>query len=895
MAKSATAAREAQPPAAEGKASPADAKPAGRKLVIVESPTKSKKIAGYLPKGYTVDSCVGHIRDLPSSKADIPAEIKGKPWADFGVDVEHGFAPYYVTIPGKQKVISGLKAKLKGADELFLATDEDREGESISWHLVEALKPKVPVRRMVFNEITKDAILKALKSPREVDMDLVQAQETRRILDRLYGYALSPLLWKKVGGGLSAGRVQSPAIRLVVLRERERRSFVAAGYWGLVAHLTAPALSAHAAFDAKLVSVSGKRVATGKDFDRDTGKLAAGKDVVILEEAAAKDLKSRLEKAPWLVADVTEQQRTSSPEAPFVTSTLQQEANNRLNLSARQAMQTAQRLFENGFITYMRTDSTALSDEAIAGAQDAIRSQFGADYLAPAVRNYEGKQQKGAQEAHEAIRPAGRDFIHPDKAGLSGPDLALYRLIWMRTLACQMANERYTSTTVTLTSLEAVFTASGKRVDFAGYRAAYGVSDARTDGEGEGGALPAMKKGDKPACTGVEAEGHQTKPPARYTEATLVKALVDERIGRPSTYAAILQTIQDRGYVVPKGKALVPSFTAFAVVGLLEKHFPKLIDLQFTADMEEKLDLIAAGDLQWVPFLTEFFLGKEGLQAQIASRMKTIDPGEGRQVDLGPGLPCKVMIGRYGAYLEVERSGERLSASIPESITPDELDAATVERLLQQKAEGPKSIGKDPESGLPVYVLDGRFGPYYQLGDAEEDAGKKGGAPKPKRASLPKGKTPAQGDLDEALFLLSLPKELGPHPEGGRVLVGLGRFGPYVLHENGAAKEYRSIKPDQLTTVGLAEAMDLLSKPKQGRGGRGQATVLRELGPHPDDGKPVHILDGRYGPYIKHGDTNANVPRGTAVEAMTMEAAVAAIAERAARGPPAKKARRRKA
>ncbi len=854
---------------------------AGKKLVIVESPTKSKKIAGYLPKGYVVDSCVGHIRDLPSSKADIPAEIKGKPWADYGVDVEHGFAPYYVTIPGKQKVISGLKAKLKAADELFLATDEDREGESISWHLVEALKPKVPVRRMVFNEITKDAILKALKSPREVDMDLVQAQETRRILDRLYGYALSPLLWKKVGGGLSAGRVQSPAIRLIVQRERERRAFVPATYWGLTA-----LLNKAADFEARLVTVGGQRVAAGKDFDKDTGKLAAGKDVLALGESEARDLTRRLEakSTVWFVTDVTEQSRQSSPEPPFVTSTLQQEANNRLNLSARATMQAAQRLFENGFITYMRTDSTNLSDEGIAGAQDAVRRDYGADYLHPTKRTYGDKQQAGAQEAHEAIRPAGRDFTPPEKTGLAGQDLALYQLIWRRTLACQMANERYTSTTVTVTALEATFTASGKRVDFAGYRAAYGAT------EQEEGSLPALAKGDKPQLRRLTPEGHETKPPARYTEASLVKAMVEERIGRPSTYAAILQTIQDRGYVTAKGKALVPTFTAFAVVGLMEKHFPRLIDLAFTADMEEKLDQIAAGRTQWVPFLEAFFNGPDGLKAEIDRRMESIDPGEARTIDLGKDFPYTVKIGRFGPYLETEVSGERVSASIPESITPDELDAATVERLLKQKAEGPKSLGEDPDTGLPVYVLDGRFGPYYQLGDAEEGKG----APKPKRASLPKGKTPEQASLEEGLFLLSLPKELGPHPDGGRVLVGLGRFGPYVLWENGDAKEYRSIKPDRLRLVDLPEALGLLAQPKQGRGGRGAATVLREMGAHPADGQPVRVLDGRYGPYVKHGDTNANVPKGTAIEALTMEQAVAALDERAARGPPAKKRPRKR-
>ncbi|MEA3190244.1 MAG: topoisomerase [Thermoplasmata archaeon] len=852
------------------------------KLVIVESPTKSKKIQGYLPKGYVVDSCVGHIRDLPTSKAVIPAEIKGKPWADYGVDIEHGFQPYYVTIPGKEKVLRELRSKLKDADELFLATDEDREGESISWHLVEALKPKVPVRRMVFNEITKDAVLKALAKPRELDLNLVQAQETRRILDRLYGYALSPLLWKKVGGGLSAGRVQSVAVRLVVMRERERRAFRAGAYWGLTASLVKGG-----PFEARMVALAGKRLATGKDFDPDTGKLAAGKDVLLLEEAQAKTLQAALRKAPWKVAEVTEAQRQSSPQPPFVTSTLQQEANNRLNLSAKQAMQAAQRLFENGFITYMRTDSTALSEEGQKGAAAAVRAEFGADYLHPQPRDYAGKQQKGAQEAHEAIRPAGAEFQHPDRTGLAGIDLALYRLVWARTLASQMANERFTATTVTLQALDATFTASGKRVDFAGHRAAYGAT------EDEEGSLPPLKQGDKPECKEVAAEGHETKPPARYTEASLVKALVEERIGRPSTYAAILDTIQNRGYVASKGKALVPTFTAFAVVGLLEKHFPKLVDLAFTAEMEEKLDLIAAGEAEWVPFLTGFFLGPDGLQAQIQERLESIPPGEGREVDLGD-LPCKVKIGRFGPYIEVERDGEKLTASLPEAVTPDELDEATVERLLKQKAEGPQVVGEDPESGLRVFVLDGRFGPYYQLGTIEDAADGK-----PKRASLPKGKTPDNADLDEALFLLSLPKELGEHPDGGRVIVGLGRFGPYIAHDVGGKLEYRSIPPAQLGTIGLDEALALLAQPKRGRGQRAAASALREVGDHPADGKPVRILDGRFGPYLKHGDTNATLPKGMDVGAVTMDEAVALLAEKEGRAPskkrPARKAASKKA
>jgi DNA topoisomerase-1 len=846
-------------------------------LVIVESPTKSKKIQEYLPKGYVVDSCVGHIRDLPASKEQIPDSIRGKPWADFGVDIEHDFAPFYVTIPGKDKVLKALKAKLKDADSLFLATDEDREGESISWHLQEVLKPKVPVRRMVFNEITKEAIRAALENPRAIDMNLVQAQETRRILDRLYGYALSPLLWKKIGGNLSAGRVQSVAVRLVVMRERERRAFRQATYWDLEASLVKGG-----EFVAKLVAVGGKRVATSKDFDKETGKLAAGRDVLLLEEAPAKALQEKLLKATWSVADVAHQARQSSPDAPFVTATLQQEANNRLGLSAKEAMSIAQRLFENGFITYMRTDSTALSEEAVKGARDAIKAQFGDQYLGP-VRTFEGKQQKGAQEAHEAIRPAGAEFVHPERADLRGKDQALYRLIWQRTLASQMPNERYISTTATIEAASATFTATGKTVEFDGYRAVY----AKAEPEDDDGRLPELAKGDKPKCKEVRALSHETKPPARFTEASLVKALVDERIGRPSTYASILDTIQSRGYVANKGKALVPTFTAFAVVGLLEKHFPQLVDLQFTAEMEEKLDLIASGEKEWVPFLADFFLGKNGLQAEIARRMKAIDPADAREIDLG-SMPFKVKVGRFGAYVEAERGGEIVRATVPESITPDELTEETLDRLLTAKAEGPKSIGEDPETGLQVFVLDGRFGPYYQLGLAEGDV-------KPKRASLPRGKKVEDANMEEALFLLRLPRDLGPHPGGGRVIAGLGRFGPYVAWAQTETTEYRSIQPPQLASIQLDEAIALLSQPKAPRaGGRFAPRPLREMGPHPRDGKPVLLMDGKYGAYVKHGDTNATVPKGTKPEELTMEQAVSVLDEREARGPaPKKKGRRR--
>ena len=832
------------------------------KLVIVESPTKVKKIQQFLPPGYVVDSCVGHIRDLPSKKSEVPKAVQGEPWADYGVNVTDGFKPVYITIRGKGKVIDALKKKLKDADELFLATDEDREGESISWHLVEALNPKVPVKRMVFNEITKKAVLEALENPRPIDEDLVQAQETRRILDRLYGYALSPLLWKKVGGNLSAGRVQSVAVRLVVIRERERRAFVTGSYWDLTAHL-----DQGSAFDAALTHVSGRRVASGRDFDKDTGQIIAGRDVLLLEEAQARDLAGRLQGAAWKVTDVDAQEKRSKPFAPFTTSTMQQEANNRLGFGARRTMDIAQRLYQEGHITYMRTDSTALSQEALDGAKKAILDRFGdAHYAGP---KQFGANKQNAQEAHEAIRPSGEVFAKPEGSGLSGDELRLYALIYNRTLASQMADERYTSTAVTLEAEEAVFVARGRRTDFAGWRAVYPQRKDESD-------LPPLSVGDAPACRAVDAEGHETKPPARFTEASLVKALEEEGIGRPSTYASILDTIQRRGYVALKGKALVPTFTAFAVTGLLEKNFPKLVDTTFTATMEATLDEIAAGDAEWVPFLESFFHGADGLEALVAERMESMDPAQARIIDLGD-LPYTVKIGRFGPYVEMDQDGEKVTASIPENLTPDELDEATVERLLKQSAEGPAELGKDPDTGLPVYILEGRFGPYYQLGDADDYAGKK----KPKRASLPKGKTPDDADLDEALFLLSLPLHLGDHPDGGEVKAGLGRFGPFVVHEQGDKKDYRSIpKGVALQEVRLDDALDLLAKPKGGRRG---PTVLRELGAHPKTGKPVQLLDGRYGPYVKHEKTNASLPKDADPERLDMNGALELIAARQAR------------
>ncbi len=833
------------------------------KLVIVESPTKIKKVQQYLPPGFVVDSCVGHIRDLPSKKSEVPAAIKDEEWADFGIDYTNGFKPVYITIRGKGKVITGLKQKLKDADELYLATDEDREGESIAWHLVEALKPKVPVRRMVFNEITKKAVQAAVENPRDMDLNLVQAQETRRILDRLYGYGLSPLLWKKIGGNLSAGRVQSVAIRLVVMRERERRAFKKGSYWDLKAHL-----DLGMPFEAKLTHVDGTRIATGKDFDKDTGRIAEGKSVLLLEEEQARALQASLAAATWRVADISATERTSKAPAPYITSSLQQDANNRLNFGAKRTMDIAQRLYQEGFITYMRTDSTALSDEALEGAKQAILAEFSpAHYAGP--RRWESKNKKGAQEAHEAIRPAGEEWQHPERCPLSGDEKKLYRLIWQRTLASQMADERYTSTTATLDVDNARFSASGRETDFPGYRAVYQAS-GKTDGP-----LPPMQAGDQPTCTRIDAEGHETKPPARFTEATLVRALEEEAIGRPSTYASILDTIQRRGYVIPKGKALVPSFTAFAVVGLLEKHFPNLVDLGFTARMEQTLDQIAAGEAEWEPFLAEFFLGDAGLKAHVAERMEHMDGQEARIIDLGD-TPYTVKIGRFGPYLEMEMDGEVHNASIPETLTPDELDAETAQRLVRQRAEGPQALGTDPATGNPVYILEGRFGPYYQLGEGQ-------GKEKPPRASLPKGKQVADATLEEGLFLLSLPRVLGDHPLGGDVIAGLGRYGPYVAHrpEGGARPDYRSIQDvEQIKHITLDEAKAILAEPK--KGGRRGPTVLKELGDHPDGG-PMRILSGRYGPYVNHGKLNATIPKDLDPANVTPEVAQQLLADKAAK------------
>ncbi len=847
-------------------------------LVIVESPTKARTIRNYLPSDYRVEASMGHVRDLPQSASEIPAQYKGEKWANLGVNVEADFDPLYVIPKTKKKVVQELKQALKQADELVLATDEDREGESISWHLLQVLKPKVPSKRMVFHEITREAIQSAIDNCRDINEQLVHAQETRRILDRLVGYTLSPLLWKKIARGLSAGRVQSVAVRLAVMRERDRRAFRQGSYWDLKATLE----QEKKAFEAKLVSLGGTKIATGSDFDEATGRIAEGRNVVLLDENAARELRSRLMDKTWSVSDIDERSSTRKPAPPFITSTLQQEANRKLRMSARDTMRVAQSLYENGYITYMRTDSVHLSEQAIAAARSCVEQMYGSEYLSPKPRQYATKS-KGAQEAHEAIRPAGQTFRTPQDTGLSGRELQLYDLIWKRTIATQMANARQTHITINLQVEDAGFRANGKRIDFPGFFRAYveGSDDPDAAIEDREVVLPPLKVGDNPDCRDLEAIAHETQPPARYTEASLVKTLENEGIGRPSTYASIIGTIVDRGYVQMNGNALVPTFTAFAVTELLEKYFPELVDTGFTARMEQTLDDISTGQADWLPYLRDFYLGENGLDVQVKQQETQIEPSDAKTIEL-ENIDAKVRIGKFGPYLETENGDGSVTASIPQNLTPADLDPEQVETLLRQKTEGPDKVGLHPETGEPIYLLIGSYGPYVQLGDKTDDN------PKPKRASLPKGTQPENVTLEMAVGLLSLPRTLGSHPETGRpIKAGLGRFGPYVVHDQGKdGKDYRSLKAgDDVLTVDFDRAMELLSQPKRGRGGRRKSKEpLRELGAHPDDEKPVNIFDGPYGPYAKHGRTNASIPEGEAVEDLTLERAVELLAAKASSG-----------
>ena len=856
-------------------------------LVIVESPTKARTIRNYLPSTFRVEASMGHVRDLPQSASDIPEEIKKdkekKAWATLGVNVEDGFTPFYIIPRDKQKIVKELKAALKDADELILATDEDREGESISWHLLQVLKPKVPTRRMVFHEITSEAIQDALKNCRQVDDRLVHAQETRRILDRLVGYTLSPLLWKKIAGGLSAGRVQSVAVRLLVKREQERRSFRKGSYWDLKAMLSAPGKGTGKKktvadlFEAKLVSLGDRKVATGADFDEATGQIAVGRKVILLNQTEAEALQARLQDKPWVVTDLEEKPVTRKPAPPFTTSTLQQEANRKLRLSARDTMRVAQNLYERGFITYMRTDSVHLSQQAIDAARSCVAQKYGTEYLSPKPRQYTTKS-KNAQEAHEAIRPAGSQFRTPQETGLSDRELAVYDMIWKRTIASQMADARQTNITLHVAVEEAKFRSSGKRIDFPGFFRAYveGSDDPEAALDDQEVLLPNLKVGDRPTCKDLSAVGHETQPPARYTEASLVKALESEGIGRPSTYASIIGTIVDRNYAQLQNNTLSPTFTAFAVTNLLENHFPELVDTRFTARMEQTLDDISNGEAEWLPYLENFYNGDQGLSHQVKIREDAIDPTEARTLNLSD-LSAKVRIGRYGAYVEMEAEEGAVKASLPKDLTPADLSNEQIDRLLKEKTEGPDELGIHPETAEPIYLRQGPYGPYVQLGEEEEGSKKK-----PKRASLPKGVTPEQVTIDYAVGLLSLPRLLGTHPEtSGKIQASLGRFGPYVMHSlSSTDKEFRSLKKeDNVLTITLDRALALLAEPKasKGRSARSAKPPLRELGQHPVDQEPVNVYQGPYGVYVKHGKVNASLPEGETPETLTLDQAVALL------------------
>ncbi|UXR65266.1 type I DNA topoisomerase [Bdellovibrio bacteriovorus] len=851
----------------------------GIKLVIVESPTKAKTIRKFLGKDYVVESCMGHIRDLPQSAKDIPEKVKKEKWAQLGVNVDKNFEPLYCVPKDKTKVVKNLKDKLEDASELYLATDEDREGESISWHLLEVLKPKVPTKRMVFHEITKDAIQKALKDTREIDFNLVRAQEARRVLDRLVGYTISPLLWKKVAYGLSAGRVQSVAVRLIVERELERVRFKKSSYWGVLAELSKDGVN----FESRLQQYKNQRVATGKDFDGLTGQLTAGKDVLVLDEKTAGKLSLDLKSGNWQVTDVEEKPTFRKPAPPFITSTLQQESNRKLGLSSRETMQVAQKLYEQGFITYMRTDSTFLSNEAITASRDCIESKYGKEYLTPQPRNYAAKKVKGAQEAHEAIRPAGNQFMDPDETGLTGTQFRLYDLIWKRTIASQMVDARQKQVSAKITVGEALFGASGMTIEFPGFLRAYveGSDDPEADLAEREVRLPALVVKDAVKCAKLDPTSHETKPPARYTEASLVQTMEKEGIGRPSTYASVIGTIIDRGYVRKNGTALVPTFTAMIVSKLLSQYLSQYVDLGFTSEMEQSLDNIADGELDWESYLASIYKGPKGLRALVDNQGDKIDPNEARTMTLEGMDKYKFHVGRYGAYVTTQRDGEDVSASLPDNESPADITPEIAEKLIDQKINGADSLGNDPETDLPVYVLNGRYGPYVQLGDVtpEDD--------KPKRASLPPGTQPEQVDLAMALSLLSLPKTLGTHPGTGKdIKAGLGRFGPFVVHDG----DYRSIpKGESIFNITLEKALEMLAQPKKGRG---RAAPLKELGAHPETGDAIQVFNGPYGPYIKSGKVNASLPEGATPDTVTLEQAVALINEK---GPVKGKGKKAKA
>ena len=859
----------------------------GPRLVIVESPAKARTIAGFLGPEYVVESSIGHVRDLPSSAAEVPAKYKKESWARLGVNVDEGFEPLYIVPAAKREQVRKLQRMAKDASALYLATDEDREGEAIAWHLREVLAPRVPVRRMVFHEITAPAIGEALAHPRDIDDSLVSAQEARRILDRLYGYEVSPVLWKKVAPRLSAGRVQSAAIRLVVARERARMRFVAASWWDVEARLRT---ADGEAFAAGMVELGGRRLASGRDFDPETGRLADGADAALLDEAAARSAAAAVAHADYEVASVTERPWTRRPPAPFITSTLQQEAGRKLRFTAQRTMRTAQALYENGYITYMRTDSTNLSDEAVGAARRQIRDLYGGDYLPEQPRRYRTRS-KGAQEAHEAIRPAGDIFRAPRtlRGELQADALRLYELIWTRAIASQMPDARGRRTGVRLLADageqgEAAFAVSGRVIDFPGFLRAYveGSDDPEAELGDQERPLPPLREGQRLRGEGAEARGHETQPPARYTEASLVRELEERGIGRPSTYASIIQTVQDRGYVRKQGSALAPTFTAFAVVNLLEQHFPELVDFDFTARMEDDLDAVAAGRLPAAPWLHRFYFGDpeddgggiagEGLKERIGSGWEAIDARGVSSIPLGEdgaGRAVAVRVGRYGPY--VQAGDEEPRANVPEDLAPDELTLERALELLGQAARGDREVATDPASGRPIVVKTGRYGPYVEVAS---DGG--GDEAAPRRASLWPGMTMEGLSADQAIELLSYPRTLGEHPESGDpVTVRDGPNGPYLR----AGTETRNLRDhDHLRAIGLDEALALLREPK--RRGRAAQQAIASLGAHPASGAPIEVRNGRFGPYVTDGAVNATVPRGRDPATVTLDEAVDLIAAR---------------
>jgi len=876
-------------------------------LVIVESPAKARTIAGFLGGGYVVESSIGHIRDLPRSAAEVPASHKGQPWARLGIDVDNAFKPLYVVPKEKKDQVAKLRRLVKDASEVYLATDEDREGEAIAWHLREVLDPKVPVRRMVFHEITAAAIDRAIASPRDLDLRRIDAQETRRILDRLYGYEVSPVLWKKVMTGLSAGRVQSVATRMVVERERARMRFRSAQWWDIEGTFRSGAGGASpggdgdaTAFTATLVALDGRRLATGKDF-AETGELASGSDVVVLDEQGATTLAGDLENADFAVRSVERKPYRRRPAPPFMTSTLQQEAGRKLRMSSAQAMRAAQHLYEGGYITYMRTDSVTLSDTAVAAARHQIAERFGDEYLPSSARHYRSKS-KSAQEAHEAIRPAGDRFRAPDqvRGELGGAEARLYELIWQRTLASQMPDAVGETVSVRLgataaSGRDAELAVSGTVITFPGFGRVYVEDD---DGEGDTRAeerrLPPLAAGDALDVVALTPAGHETSPPARYTEASLVKRLEELGVGRPSTYASIIGTIQDRGYVWKKGSALVPSFTAFAVVTLLERHFGDLVDYAFTARMEDCLDEIAAGNEESLPWLSRFYFGAGGdagvngdvgLRRMVSEHLPDIDARDVNSIPLGVDDEGREVVGRVGRYGPYVQRGEQ-TAGIPEDLAPDELTVAKAIELLDAPS-GDRVLGEDPETGLPVLARAGRYGPYVQLGEVDESS-----KDKPRTSSLFRTMALDTIELDDALRLLSLPRLVGVDPEDGQEITAQnGRYGPYIKK----GSDSRSIESEEdLFRIDLEGARRLLAEPK--RRGRGQAArpPLQAFGDDPVSGKPVVLKEGRFGPYVTDGETNASLRRGDTVEAIGPERAFELLADRRAAGP-ATRGRRKKA